>query len=74
MPKPEAAKTENKPKEKAKKKATGISVSTKLKAKKLAEHAQPVNVAVQDTSWQTTVTGTLAVTVALHATSKSNFG
>jgi small subunit ribosomal protein S27Ae len=36
MPKPEAAKTENKPKEKAKKKATGISVMYKVEGEKVS--------------------------------------
>jgi len=36
MPKPEAAKTENKPKEKAKKKAIGVSVLYKVEGDKVS--------------------------------------
>ncbi|MGD6809912.1 MAG: 30S ribosomal protein S27ae [Candidatus Bathyarchaeia archaeon] len=36
MPKPEAAKTDNKPKEKAKKKASGISVLYKVEGEKVS--------------------------------------
>ncbi|MCL1978461.1 MAG: 30S ribosomal protein S27ae [Candidatus Bathyarchaeota archaeon] len=36
MPKPEAAKTENKPKEKAKKKASGVSVLYKVEGDKVS--------------------------------------
>ena len=44
---------------------------TKLKATKFPEHVQHASGVDQDTSRQITMTGTLAVTVALHATSRS---
>ena len=45
---------------------------TRLKTPKLHVHAQPVSGVALDTLWQTTMIGTLAVTVVLHVTSKSN--
>jgi hypothetical protein len=44
---------------------------TRRKATKFLGHAQLANDVVQDTLWETTTTGTLAVTVALHATNRN---
>ena len=44
---------------------------TRLKATKFPGHVQPASGVDQDTSWQITMTGTLAVTVALHATNRN---
>ena len=44
---------------------------TKLKITKLVGHAQPASDVEQDTSWQTTMTGTLAVTAVLLVTNRN---
>ena len=44
---------------------------TRLKETRFPEHAQPVNGVDQDTSWRTTMKGTLAVTAGSQGTSRN---
>ena len=57
--------------EKSTEKKKEFAQCTKLKITSLVGHAQHVNDAEQDTSWQTTTTGTLAVTAALLVTNRN---
>ena len=53
------------------KKKKAFMPCTRLKATKFLGHVQLVSGVVQDTSWQITMTDTLAVTAVLHATSRN---
>ncbi len=66
-----AAKSQKRNARKNTKKKKASMQCTKLKATKFLGHVQLANGVDQDTSWEITMTGTLADTAALHATSRS---
>ena len=70
-PAPAAKAKPEKKREKRHKEEKGVTQCTRLKETKLLGHVQLASGVDQDTLWQITMTGTLAVTAALRAISRN---